>query len=235
MADLINILTIEQKTKLLLALAQNFSALNTGKADASALANYVLTSALGAANGVATLDENGKVPATQLDLSGLDNLDIILAVTDTEPTERPGGDPLETGDQYFSTTDNLLHTWDGAAWDAGVAPEHAKFYFNDTNSLLYHYNGTTLVSVTADFSQLSKIKTIAFDATGWTDNEDETFSLTLTVDASGGNWRCLGITNGDGTDNGFTDYAIAVGDATTLVITALAAFAGTATMGSITA
>lgn len=62
--------------------------LNTEQAEK--ITNAVQTSALGAASGVATLDANGKVPASQLDLSkyqtaaNVSNFDELLALTETE-------------------------------------------------------------------------------------------------------------------------------------------------------
>lgn len=68
---------------------------------------------------------------------------ILLAVTDTAPSE------CSTGDMYFNTSTNLIYTATGTdTWGStGVAPTLNTIYLELTNQTAYAYNGTTLVSV----------------------------------------------------------------------------------------
>lgn len=74
----------------------------------TALANKVNTSAIGAANGVASLDANGKVPTAQLP-SYVDDV-LEYSVKSSFPTTG------ETGKIYVDTSTNKTYRWSGSAY-----------------------------------------------------------------------------------------------------------------------
>lgn len=44
-----------------------------------------------------------------------------LGPSATDPTTRPGGSPLQVGDQYFNTNQNILKAWTGTVWVISAA------------------------------------------------------------------------------------------------------------------
>lgn len=53
-----------------------------------------------------------------------------------------------TGDMYYNTTDNKVHTATGTnTWDSGSTPRYDGFYINTSNNTLFYYNGSTLIGV----------------------------------------------------------------------------------------
>lgn len=74
----------------------------------AALANYVPTSQKGKANGVASLDANGKVPSTQLP----SYVDDVLEYSAKSSFPTTG----ETGKIYVDTTTNKTYRWSGSAY-----------------------------------------------------------------------------------------------------------------------
>ena len=96
---------------------------------------------LGVANGVATLDANGLVPATQLP-SYVDDVIDLVAIAATAPAA--GAE----GSKYYNTTDKKIYTSNGTAWDNAADPETGKIYV--ANEMAYRWSGTALVQIGAD-------------------------------------------------------------------------------------
>ena len=108
-------------------------------------ATYVLESKIGAANGVASLDANGLVPADQLP-SFVDDVIDLLTVADAAPAH------CAKGDKYFNTTSKQIFTATAVdTWGAtGKDPVTDVIYVAVDTSLAYRYSGTTLVQIGAD-------------------------------------------------------------------------------------
>lgn len=108
-------------------------------------ATYVLESKVGAANGVASLDANGLVPADQLP-SFVDDVIDLLTVADAAPEH------CAKGDKYFNTASKKIFTATAVdTWGAtGKDPVTDVIYVAVDTSLAYRYSGTTLVQIGAD-------------------------------------------------------------------------------------
>lgn len=106
---------------------------------------YIKEAQKGVANGVATLDAAGLVPASQLP-SYVDDVIELKAVAATAPAQ------CVEGDIYYNTADNKLYTATGEnTWGTtGVAPETGKIYVNIEDNMSYRYSGTALVQIGAD-------------------------------------------------------------------------------------
>lgn len=94
---------------------------------------------------VAGLDENGKVPASQLP-SYVDDVVDLLAIADEAPTT------CAKNDKYYNATDKKIYVaTDANTWgETGVDPEADKIYVNIANNMSYRWSGTTLVQIGAD-------------------------------------------------------------------------------------
>lgn len=108
----------------------------------------------GQANGLATLDASGLVPASQLP-SYVDDVIELVAVTDTAPST---GD---AGDKYFNTSTGKIMTYEGGAWGSAADPEKDKIYVNLANDMAYRWSGSAMVQIGAD-----KLKGVAETITG---------------------------------------------------------------------
>ena len=125
---------------------------------------YVKAEKLGAANGVATLDANGLVPAVQLP-SYVDDVVDLLTIGEA-PAE------CAEGDKYYNAAEKKLHVATSAnTWGEAVDPEADKIYVTVDTNMSYRWSGTTMVQIGAD-----KLKgytgTIVGDATTTTFNID---------------------------------------------------------------
>jgi len=189
----------------------------------------VASALLGAVGGVATLDADGFVPLSQLNIGALDSVDVLLGVTDTPPT------PGAVGDQYFDTGTGLIRTWYGEAWGAGTAPSKSIFYLNAANDVWYKWTGAAMVPF-VDAADTGSVRAFPFadDDAGWAQNiADGTYFLQIAVDPEGGDMAYVGTKNADG-QAVFVDAAIDVsGGVTFLTVTAGEPFTGTAYVSSV--
>ena len=63
------------------------------------------------------------------------------------------------GDMYYNTTDNKVYTAIAEnTWNSGETPRYDGFYINTSDSSLYYYNGTKLIHVGLDESDLPSVK-----------------------------------------------------------------------------
>lgn len=108
----------------------------------------------GQANGLATLDASGLVPASQLP-SYVDDVIELVAVTDTAPSTG------NAGDKYFNTSTGKIMTYEGGAWGSAADPEKDKIYVNLANDMAYRWSGSAMVQIGAD-----KLKGVAETITG---------------------------------------------------------------------
>lgn len=107
----------------------------------------------GQPNGVAELDENGKVPASQLNgqLAHVFGVDGVVANAEALPSEG-----VKEGDIYYTTEDPNFYNYNGTSWDEPMAPAEDTIY-NFRNSdvtgdtgrtnILYRWDGKTLVEI----------------------------------------------------------------------------------------
>lgn len=97
---------------------------------------------MGAANGVAQLDANGKVPASQLP-SYVDDVIELLALAATAPAA------CAAGDQYYNTSSKKIFTATATnTWGTtGATPETGKIYVNLTDNKTYRWGGTDLAVI----------------------------------------------------------------------------------------
>lgn len=104
----------------------------------------VSSSLVGAANGLATLDNNGVVPASQLP-SYVDDVIEILTISTTAPTS------CVRGDKYYNSTSKLIFTATGTdVWgDNGEIPETGKIYVTQDTNKSYRWSGSDLVEIGA--------------------------------------------------------------------------------------
>ena len=95
-------------------------------------------------NNKASLDENGKVPSSQLP-SYVDDVIDLLNITDTAPST------CEEGDMYYNSTSAKIYTATGTnTWGStGETPEHSKIYVNLYNNKSYRWSGTAMVEISS--------------------------------------------------------------------------------------
>ena len=125
---------------------------------------YVKAAKLGVANGVATLDDNGLVPAAQLPSYVDDVVDLVAIAAEAPATAK-------VGEKYFNTTDKKIYVATAEnTWGNAADPEADKIYVNIANNMSYRWSGTTMVQIGAD-----KLK--GFNGTITGDATTTTFTL----------------------------------------------------------
>lgn len=125
---------------------------------------YVPLSQKGAANGVATLDANGLVPAAQLP-SFVDDVIDLVAIAAEAPAA------ATVGQKYYNETDKKIYTATAEnTWGDAKDPEADKIYVNIGNNMSYRWSGTTMVQIGTD-----KLK--GFNGTITGDATTTTFTL----------------------------------------------------------
>lgn len=125
---------------------------------------YVPLSQKGTANGVATLDANGLVPAAQLP-SFVDDVIDLVAIAAEAPAA------ATVGQKYYNETDKKIYTATAEnTWGDAKDPEADKIYVNIGNNMSYRWSGTTMVQIGAD-----KLK--GFNGTITGDATTTTFTL----------------------------------------------------------
>lgn len=96
----------------------------------------------GAANGVASLDSGGKIPASQLP-AGYDNVDMLQSFVTTNPSSN-----MRTGQKFYNTTTKKIFTATSATNGVETAVEGGdKIYINITENKSYRWTGATMVAV----------------------------------------------------------------------------------------
>jgi hypothetical protein len=119
----------------------------------------------GVANGLATLDADGLVPAAQLP-SFVDDVVDLLALSATAPAT------CAKGDKYYNTGDKKIYTATAAnTWGStGATPETDKIYVDVATSMSYRWSGTTMAQIGAD-------KLLGFNGTIEGDGTTTTFTI----------------------------------------------------------
>lgn len=129
------------------------------------LNNYVLTSAKGAANGVASLDNTGKVPAAQLP----GYVDDVIEGKLADGKFIPGA--LVNGN--FSPDANTLEEKNE---DGSLVPKPGKIYVDVTNNKTYRWSGTQYTAIGGDLA-LGITASTAFPGNRGSELEDQVANL----------------------------------------------------------
>lgn len=96
----------------------------------------------GAANGVASLDSGGKIPASQLP-AGYDNADMLQSFVTTNPSSN-----MQIGQKFYNTTTKKIFTATSATTGVETAVEGGdKIYINITENKSYRWTGAKMVAV----------------------------------------------------------------------------------------
>lgn len=96
----------------------------------------------GAANGVASLDSGGKIPASQLP-AGYDNVDMLQSFVTTNPSSN-----MRIGQKFYNTTTKKIFIATSATTGIETAAEdYDKIYINITENKSYRWTGATMVAV----------------------------------------------------------------------------------------
>lgn len=96
----------------------------------------------GAANGVASLDSGGKIPASQLP-AGYDNVDMLQSFVTTNPSSN-----MQIGQKFYNTTTKKIFTATSATIGVETAVEGGdKIYINITANKSYRWTGDKMVAV----------------------------------------------------------------------------------------
>lgn len=96
----------------------------------------------GAANGVASLDSGGKIPASQLP-AGYDNVDMLQSFVTTNPSSN-----MQIGQKFYNTRTKKIFTATSATNGVETAVEGGdKIYINITENKSYRWTGATMVAV----------------------------------------------------------------------------------------
>ena len=105
----------------------------------------VKRSEMGALNGVATLDDNGKIPDSQLPgkVVQVFGIDHFVDSKDQIPTSR-----LVVGTTYYVKEDKKIYTAiSDTTVDEGKTPEKGTIYSNRDTNYIYRWDGTDLVEI----------------------------------------------------------------------------------------
>lgn len=136
---------------------------------------------MGQPNGVATLDNNGKVPSTQLNgqlahVFGIDG----VATSVTLPSEG-----VQTGDIYYTTDNKMFYNYNGATWDEPMAPKDDTIYnFRNCDktgdisrkNILYRWDGKDLVEISESLALGETVGT-AYEGSKGKENREALISL----------------------------------------------------------
>lgn len=96
----------------------------------------------GAANGVASLDSGGKIPASQLP-AGYDSVDMLQSFVTTNPSSN-----MRIGQKFYNTTTKKIFIATSATTGVETAVEgRDKIYINITENKSYRWTGATMVAV----------------------------------------------------------------------------------------
>lgn len=145
----------------------------------------VKRSEMGQPNGVATLDENGFIPSTQINgqlahVFGVDG----VATSTTLPSGGVSVDAL-----YYTTDNKSLYTYNGTSWDGPESPKSDTIYnFRnsdatgnpDRTNILYRWDGQNLVEISESLA-LGEVTGTAYEGNKGATNRAALTSLPQTI------------------------------------------------------
>ena len=130
----------------------------------------------GQPNGLATLDENGKVPVSQIngELAKVVGLEKFLNTKAELDTLDPAP---EVGDKYYVVEDKKIYTKTADGWDGGQIPHSDTIYNHrlpDAEgrvNILYRWDGATMVEISASLA-LGEVAGTAYEGNKGKANAD---------------------------------------------------------------
>lgn len=148
----------------------------------------VKRSEMGVANGVATLDERGKIPVSQLDGQMARVFGIEKAVASS--TNLPS-DGVSEGDRYYVIDTKKIYERLEDSWDEGTDPKEDTIYnfrltdatgSSSRTNILYRWDGKSLVEISASLA-LGESSGTAYEGSKGKKNADDIASLNSKVSA----------------------------------------------------
>lgn len=133
----------------------------------------------GQPNGLATLDENGKVPVSQLngELARVVGLESFVA--DRAALDSIGA---EVGDKYYTEAEKKIYTKTVDGWDEGQEP-HSDTIYNHRlpdsegrTNVIYRWDGQTMVEISASIA-LGEVEGTAYEGSKGKANADKITKL----------------------------------------------------------
>lgn len=111
----------------------------------------------GKANGIASLDENGKIPASQLngELGRVVGIEKFVATKTDLDSLSP---TPEDGDKYYVKDEDKIYTYSGSSFDEGAEPHENTIYNHrladeeGRTNILYRWDGSTMVEISASIA-----------------------------------------------------------------------------------
>ena len=111
----------------------------------------------GKANGLASLDENGKIPASQLngELGRVVGIEKFVATKTDLDSLSP---TPEDGDKYYVKDEDKIYTYSGSSFDEGAEPHENTIYNHrladeeGRTNVLYRWDGSTMVEISASIA-----------------------------------------------------------------------------------
>lgn len=111
----------------------------------------------GKANGLASLDENGKIPASQLngELGRVVGIEKFVATKTDLDSLSP---TPEDGDKYYVKDGDKIYTYSGSSFDEGAEPHENTIYNHrladeeGRTNVLYRWDGSTMVEISASIA-----------------------------------------------------------------------------------
>ena len=111
----------------------------------------------GKANGIASLDENGKIPASQLngELGRVVGIEKFVATKTDLDSLSP---TPEGGDKYYVKDEDKIYTYSGSSFDEGAEPHENTIYNHrladeeGRTNVLYRWDGSTMVEISASIA-----------------------------------------------------------------------------------
>lgn len=111
----------------------------------------------GKANGLASLDENGKIPASQLN-GELGRVVGIEKFVNTSADLSSLSPAPETGNKYYVKDEDKIYTYGESSFDAGESPRENTIYNHrladseGRTNVLYRWDGSTMVEISASIA-----------------------------------------------------------------------------------
>lgn len=111
----------------------------------------------GKANGLASLDENGKIPASQLngELGRVVGIEKFVATKTDLNSLSP---TPEDGDKYYVKDEDKIYTYSGSSFNEGAEPRENTIYNHrladeeGRTNVLYRWDGSTMVEISASIA-----------------------------------------------------------------------------------
>lgn len=148
----------------------------------------VKRSEMGVANGVATLDERGKIPVSQLDGQMARVFGIEKAVASSTNLPSTG---VSEGDRYYVINTKKIYERLEDSWDEGTDPKEDTIYnfrltdatgSSSRTNILYRWDGKSLVEISASLA-LGESSGTAYEGSKGKKNANDIASLNSKVSA----------------------------------------------------